>query len=181
MKKLVAIGFIMAFAGHGFAQGTISTVQVSAVVGAGTGSFLTVTPETIGFGTLNAGPADHRFETTTLTATFFTATAPWSIEVVTENPGNLPGLTSDGGDTMPQFKFNQSNFGIGDPEVDANWTGVSAVWKGVFTNGVTPSASTLGSSASLDVSPITFSFAVDAVGAVQTNYSAQVRFDLVIE
>ena len=182
MRKILVLCTVFGFSAAVLGQ-TTDTVSVSAVVTDGGPSSFSVTPAAIDFGfPLSASVADHRFETlTSLTATFFAATSPWSIEVTTANPSNAVGLVSPAGDTMAQFKFNQPNFGSGDPEINTNWTGDDAVWKGIFDIADPNDAATLGSSAIQDSSPIIFKFAVDAVGAVKTNYSTDVRFDLVIQ
>jgi len=169
------------------AQAQLSdTVNVGATVGAGSGSFVTVEPSSIGFGTVNPSPTVHRFKSTILTCEYYAANAPWSIEVSTANVEDRVGLVADlGGGSyhnMP-MKFWQANFGGGtdpDPNSDSLWTGASPVFKWIFDDGTTP-AMTLASSASQDASPVAFQFAIDAEGAYKTNYASTVTFELVIE
>ena len=155
-------------------------VNVSAVVGPGLGSFLNIDASTLDFGTVNPSPTDHRFRSNILTCEFFAASGPWSIEVTSDNPADAAGLAPVGGGIPVQLKFNQPNYGNGDPEDDVNWTGLTAVWRPVIDNDAA-SPLVLGSSAEGDTPDIPFSFAIDVDGLAKTNYSGLILFDLVIE
>ncbi len=184
MKKRVVVAALCLAAGGAWAAMT-NTVNVGVMVGAGSGSYLTVSPSTVNFGTVNPSPAIHRFKSNVLTCEFYAANAPWSVTVVTTNVNDLGGLVGRVGAnnyTLP-LKFWQANFGGGsnpDPNVSSNWTGASPCFKWIFDEGTLP-AMTLGTSASQDGSPIPFVFALDAEGAYKTNYSSSVTFELRIE
>lgn len=184
MKKIVVLAVLCLVAGGAFAAMT-NTVNVGVTVGTGSGSFLTVLPSAVSFGTVNPSPTIRRFKSNILTCEFYAANAPWSIAVTTTNVNDLVGLVGKVGAnnvTLP-MKFWQANFGGGsnpDPNIQTNWTGASPCFKWVFDNGTLP-AMTLGSSASEDASPIPFAFAIDAEGAYKTNYSSTVTFELKIE
>ena len=181
MKTAIVTVTIMLMGVSGYAA-TSSVVQVSATVGAGSGSFITIVPTSITFGTVNPSPADHRFASNILTADFFAATAPWRIEMTTDNAGDAVGLVEAGGDTM-LIKVNQPNFGVGDPEVDVNWAGNAAVWRFVLDNN-DPARTilTFASSVADDASTaIPFQFAIDAAGKKKTSYGSDITFDLIIE
>lgn len=185
MKKLMIIAVAALVSTAAFAQMS-DTVGITATVGAGSGSFVTIDPAAVSFGTVNPSPAVHRFKSNMLTCEYYAANAPWSIEVTTANVGDRVGLVGDigGGNyhSIP-MKFWQANYGGGtnpDPNINTNWTGDNPVFKWVFDDGLTP-AMTLASSASQDASPVPFQFAIDAEGAYKTNYASTVTFELVIE
>ncbi len=184
MKKLF-VGAVACLAAVNLFAAMSDTVNITATVGLGSGSFLNIEPASVAFGTVNPSPAVHRFKSNVLTCEYYAANAPWSIAVTTANTNDLVGLVGRSGTnfyTLP-FKFWQANFGGGsnpDPNVQTNWTGANPCFKWVFDNGTTP-AMTLGSSASQDNSPIPFLFAIDAEAAFKTNYSSTVTLELVIE
>jgi len=188
MRKLLVLGLLAGFAGAALGQ-TTATVSVSADVVGGGASQITVSPATIDFGMLSPSAGDHRFKTSALTGEFFAATAPWRITVYTTNDNGVVGMVSPGGaDIMPQFKFNQANFGSDDEDNDENWaSAINATFKGIFdvntidTNTMAVFRSTLARSDEGDTSPIEFKFAIDAGGVVATNYSADVVFELEID
>jgi hypothetical protein len=183
MKRWIAVAVISLAAAASFAAMT-NSVNVGVTVGAGSGSYLTVLPSAVNFGTVNASPTIRRFKSNIVTCGFYAPNAPWSIAVTTTNVNDLVGLVARVGAsyTAMPMKFWQANFGgvNPDPNVQTNWTGAAPCFKWIFDDGTLP-AMTLGSSASQDTSPIPFAFAVDAEGAYRTNYASTVTFELRIE
>jgi len=188
MRKMMVLCIWMSSASVALSQ-TSAVVNVTATVVSGANT-ISVTPNSIDFGVLMPSIGDRRFLTSALTCEFFVATSPWSIEVSTINPNDVEGMVSPAGDTMPEFKFHQANFGAinpGDEEDDNIWKGdlnamppIDPLFKRIFSSTNT-FKSTLGSSASQDASPIEFTFAVEAIGVVATNYSADVLFEFAVE
>ena len=173
------------------AAGTSAVVSVSATVVEGTDPFLEVDATNSNFGVVNFSANNHRFQSGVMTCRFFPPNA-WSIRVGSDNLGDVPGLLpidSNGNQMVGlgfiPLKFNQPNFGPGDPEDDVNWTGTNSVWRGLddFEGRLSPPPAEFASSASLDAAPeIKFRFAIDIEDGeatlLHTNYMGKVVFDL---
>ena len=226
MKKLLTIATVAMMAVGAFAA-TQQDVTLTATVQEGT-SELTITPTSIGLGTIAPAAGAFRFHTTEMTADFFPASAAWRIEVYTdqETSTNTPisGLKAVGADFAMPLKMWQANYGpspldeaytndyaLGNPP-NANeirfWKGWDGDGDGTFTNNVDPNGDKvwqtgedaesifrwvldkddpeaagykfyLAGSAGQDSSPVPFYLYVDAFGALATNYSSVITFDLV--
>jgi hypothetical protein len=181
--KGVLIALITVTAAASVMAAMYDTVTVGVEVGAGSGSYLTVAPASIDFGTVNPSPATHRFSSNLMTCEFYAANAPWSIEVSADNPTNLVGLVAerDGEYYSMPLKFWTGNYGgTGNPNDDDEWTGDNSVFRWVLDS-EEDYLFTLATSAEEATSPLEFLFAIDAEGALKTNYTADVTFELIIE
>ena len=176
-RKNILVAAFAVMAGTSYGQ-TIQTVQVSAVVGGATGSFVRIAQTAVDFGTVVPGPGNARFASNVLTCEFFAATSPWEIDVYTMNEGNVEGLVSDVGE-MP-IRFNQPDLGEGDPNNDEFWNNpTNAVWRPIVDDNNPGGILNLSDSTLGGVSPIDFKFAIDTTGVAKTNYSANIYLELV--
>ncbi|MBN1269991.1 MAG: hypothetical protein JXB04_10400, partial [Kiritimatiellae bacterium] len=171
MRKILAVLATVAMTFSAMAA-MFDTVDVEAIVGEGSGSFITIEPATLSFGTVNPSPATHRFSSTMLTCEWYAANGPWSVEVSANNPTNLSGLVAEraGEYYSIPLKFWTANYGgAGDPNDNDEWTGTNAVFRWVLDNEESYLFK-LGTSAEESASPTPFKFAIDAEGALKTNY-----------
>ena len=173
------------------AEKASTTVKVEAEVKQQPTS-ISVNTSAVDFGLLDPVAAGkNRFSSPTINCSW---NAPkgstWEIKVSTTNSKHFPGIVDPTENHFLPLKLNHEDLGSNNPEVDANWSGDSASFIGVFdpaeddkgpgSDGFLTTFTKSGQRP--DIGNLDFKFAIEVLtDAHPTSYSGNVTLELIID
>ena len=191
MKKLLFAALIIflgihAHVCHGVIV-TSDTVEVTCVIGSGS-PVINISAESVDTLQYVDLLTSYRFNLPKLTCDFFAPGSGWEIQVYHTNGvgDTVFALKQEGATAYLPLKMWQPNYGPTNyyafnemPDVmDITvWTN-NVKWIGDINN--SEGIATLGSDAAQDAPPIVFNLAVDASDSIETNYTAELFFELIV-